>query len=88
MQHLGSGVAAPRLESTGSVVVVHRLVAPGNACSSWIRGLTRVSASAGGFFTTEPQGKPLEVDFQKENSLTTVMGRSDMQLVSGSFSFS
>ena len=55
---MGSVVAAPRVWSTGSIVVVHR---PGY--SMWDLpglGVELVSpALAGRFFTTEPAGKPL-----------------------------
>ena len=57
---VASVAAAPRLQSTGSLEVAHRL-----SCSSspWHLpgpGIRPVSpTSACGFFTTEPQGKPL-----------------------------
>ena len=57
--HVGSVVAAPGLESTGSVVVGYKL--------SWLHGMWDLPSSgiepvsptlAGGFFTTEPPGAP------------------------------
>ena len=57
--HVGSVVAAPSLESTGSVVVGYKL--------SWLHGMWDLPSSgiepvsptlAGGFFTTEPPGAP------------------------------
>ena len=52
---MGSVVAAPRLQSTGSV-----LVAYGLSCSEagGIRDQPVSPVLAGGFFTTEPAGKP------------------------------
>ena len=47
LQHVGSVVAAPRLQSTGLVVVAHEL-----SCS------VATPALAGRFFTTDPPGKP------------------------------
>ena len=59
LQHMGSGVAVPRLWSTGSVAMVHGLSCF-LAC-----GIFRDEESnpmspslAGGFFITEPPGKP------------------------------
>ena len=65
LQHVGSGLAAPGLSSTGSVAVVHRL-----SCSTmWDLprpGVKPVSpALAGGFVTTEPLGNPCVISFSK-----------------------
>jgi len=55
---MGPVIAAPRVWSTGSIVVVH-----GPGCSMWDLpglGVELVSpALAGRFCTTEPPGKPL-----------------------------
>ena len=58
-------VSAPRLESTGSVVVAHRLkVTPQHMGSSQIRDRTHVPASAVRFFTTlSHQRSPLHTYF-------------------------
>ena len=59
--YLGFSIAAPRLWSTGSLVVAHRLHCS-KACGillthdPWIKHMS--SALAGGFFTTESPGKP------------------------------
>ena len=52
------GSAAGGLYSPGSVVGLTGLVAPQYLGSSWIREETVTPAWAGGFFTTEPPGKP------------------------------
>ena len=58
LQHLGSGVAAPRLQSTDSAAVAQEL-----SCSNARWDLARPGmeltslALAGGFFNTEPAGK-------------------------------
>ena len=43
LQHMISGVVAPGLQGTGSVVRAHSLVATWNVGSSWIRDQTHVS---------------------------------------------
>lgn len=55
MWGVGSVVAAPRLQSTGSVLVAHGL-----SCfeAGGIRDRPVSPVLAGGFFTTEPAGKP------------------------------
>ena len=51
-------VATPRLYSTGSVVVVHKFSCS-TACGISRPGIKLVSpVLPGGFFTTEPPGKP------------------------------
>ena len=56
---MGSVVAASVLESTGSIVVAHRLGCS-TACGIFLdQRLTLSSALAGGFFTTEYQGSQL-----------------------------
>ena len=48
----------PGLQRTGSIIVYTGLVVPWHVGSSWI-GIEPVpSALAGGFFTSEPPGKP------------------------------
>ena len=47
------------LKSTGSIVVCMGLIAPRHMESFWTRDRTVSHALAGGFFTTEPLGKPL-----------------------------
>ena len=51
-----AGVTAPGLYSTDAVAVHIGFVALGRVGSSWIRPTS--PALAGGFFTTEPPGKP------------------------------
>ena len=60
LHHMGSVDVAPGLQSPGSIDVVHGLHCSTavNVGSSWIRDQPVSSALAGGFFTTEPQGKP------------------------------
>ena len=53
-----SVVATFGLQSTGSAVVAHGLVALRYMGSSGIRDGAMSPALAGGFFTTEPPGKP------------------------------
>ena len=55
---VGSVVVAPGLWSTGSAVWQTGLVAPLHVGSSRMRDLTHFSSWAGGFFITEPLGKP------------------------------
>jgi len=56
---MGSGVAAPGLQSTGSGAVVHGLSYPGS-------GIKPTSpALAGGFLSTEPPGKPVTLIYFK-----------------------
>jgi len=60
LQHESSVLEAPELESTGSIVVALAQL----LCSMWdVRrpGTKPVSpALAGGFFTTDPPGKPYD----------------------------
>ena len=60
-----SAVAVPRLSSTGSIAMAHRLVALWHVGSSWTRDQTWIElvspTLAGGFSTTEPPGKPLNL---------------------------
>ena len=51
--------------STGSVAVGTGLVSPQHVGSSWIRDLTMSPILAGGFFTTEPAGKPSFLVFDR-----------------------
>ena len=53
-----SVVATFGLQSTGSAVVAHGLAALRHMGSSGIRDGAMSPALAGGFFTTEPPGKP------------------------------
>ena len=53
-----SVVATLGLQSTGSAVVAHGLAALRHMESSGIRDGAMSPALAGGFFTTEPPGKP------------------------------
>ena len=55
---MGSVVAAPGLQSSGSVVVVHGFSCSACVGSSGTRKDPVSPALAGGFFTTEPPGQP------------------------------
>ena len=54
MLRMGLVIAGPRLSSTGSIGVAHRLSCIWDLPGSWIS-----VPLAGRFFTTEPPGKPL-----------------------------
>ena len=58
LQHLGSGLAAPRLQSTGSAAVAQELSFSSARWDLAGPGMELASlALAGGFFNTEPPGK-------------------------------
>ena len=59
LQHVSSIVVAPRLWSTDSIVLMHRLSCP-TACRIFLDQGSNlcVPALAGKFFLTEPPGKP------------------------------
>ena len=69
--HRASVVVASRLKSCGSWALAQRLSSCGQWAQLlrgiwnlfWIRDRTPVSALVGGFFTTEPPGKPLNSHF-------------------------
>ena len=59
LRHVGSVVVAPRLQSTGSTVVAHGLSCSVPCAIFLDQGSNwRLLHLAGGFFTTEPPGKP------------------------------
>ena len=72
LQHVGSAVAASRLQRTGSTVAVHRLCAP--VGSSRIRDRTVSPALTRGLCTIELPRKPQAVSERPHNSLVRAGG--------------